>query len=292
MAIYAGGSWYILRETITPKRMVCTSLPYQLGFPDAEELTLTSRTDGLKLRGWLVPSSGNRAIILLHGIHAYAWGGHELEITSAYTSAGFHVLLLDLRAHGQSDGEYVGLGLLERGDIRAVVDELLGRGFAAGKIGIHGTSYGAAVALLATAEIEEIGAIVADSAFADVRDVIAMEIQRESGLPEYVGEFLLPGIDLLGRQLYSIDLTQSVPEHIIGRISPRSVLLIHGTEDSMIPFEHAERLKAAGYEQVELWSLNGRDHAEGTRLNPGYPNLSPLREQFLTKITEFFQAEL
>lgn len=291
-ALYCFASWYILNETITPRRMLCTITPDQLGFSTAEALSFKSLTDGTELKGWLIPSTGDRALVVIHGVHSQSRDGSLVELAHAYTDAGFHVLLFDLRGHGQSAGEHVGLGWLERGDVRAAVNELTERGFEAGKIGIHGLSYGAAVSLLAAPEIEEIGAVIADSAFADARDVITLEIQRETGLPLAIGELILPGVNVLARRLYALDIRKAAPERIIDRISPRPILLIHGTEDSIIPFEQARRLKAAGGSNVELWPLTGYKHTEGIRLEPGYPKVSPLRERYLQRVTEFFRQAL
>ena len=128
LALYWGLCWGVLYVVITPNPPDGPIVaPSQLGFPEAEEFTFTSAADRLQLRGWVVPSTGNRAIVLVHGIHSHAWHGHAREVVRAYVEAGFHVLLFDLRAHGASDGTHVGLGLVERGDVRAAVNVLLNR---------------------------------------------------------------------------------------------------------------------------------------------------------------------
>ena len=290
--LYGGACWVVLNTIITPIRPDVMLGPRQLGFPEAEALVFESAEDRLRLRGWLVESVGDRAIILVHGIHSYAWDGPAPDVVRAYVNSGLHVFLFDLRAQGASDGDHLGLGWLERGDVRAAVNVLLDRGFASGTIGIHGTSYGAATALLAAADIQDIGAVIADSAWADVRDVIPGEIRREIGLPTAFGDALLPGVSILARWLYSVDMSRSAPERAIRDISPRPVLLIHGTEDSVIPFEHAQRLKAAASPDVELWALPGRGHTEGVRLGPDLVQASPTRDAFLSKVTEFFRGAL
>ena len=92
LALYAGTCWYILNVTITPMRKLPTVAPGQLGFSTAKELAFKSAEDGVLLRGWLVPSTGSRAIVLVHGINSHAWDGHAPEVVRAYVDAGFHVL--------------------------------------------------------------------------------------------------------------------------------------------------------------------------------------------------------
>ena len=154
----------------------------------------------------------------------------------------------------------------ERRDVRAAVNLLLGRGFKPGTIGVHGTSYGAAVALLAAAAIPEIGAVVADSAFADMREVMDREIKKRTGLPTWLVRRLRPGLAVVANLLYGLDFDVIPPERAVPSIAPRSILFIHGREDRTIPVGHAYRLKAASENPTdELWLLPG-GHTEGVRL--------------------------
>jgi fermentation-respiration switch protein FrsA (DUF1100 family) len=51
------------------------------------------------------------------------------------------------------------------------------------------------------------------------------------------------------------------PLEVVDEIAPRPLLLMHGTADPVIPFEHSERLHAAAGEPSELWILEGARHA-------------------------------
>jgi uncharacterized protein len=275
---------------ITIARKPARLSPYELGFPNAEELSF-SAPDGVRLVGWFVPSEGDRAIILVHGIYSNAWDGQAPDVAHAYHDAGFNVFLFDSRGQGRSGGT-LGLAWAERQDVRAAVDLLLARGFRAGRVGVHGTSYGAATALLAAAEIPEIGAVVADSAFADVRDVMLGELTRRTGLPLRWAQLLAPGLGLIVQCRYRLDLDEASPERAIAAISPRPVLLIHGEQDRIIPIESLQRLRLAARTSTTVWVLPGRQHTEGVRLAPDYETPAPLREAFLLKVTEFFRRHL
>jgi fermentation-respiration switch protein FrsA (DUF1100 family) len=292
LGLYLGICWHIVNVTITPIRKQPEETPGTLGFSNVEMLSFRSTEDHVPLQGWLVPSSGDKVIVLVHGIHSHAWDCQTPDVVRAYADAGFNVLLFDLRGHGSSGGDRLGLGWLERRDVHAAVSLLLARGFKAGKIGIHGTSYGAATALLATAKIGEIGAVIADSAFASVGDVINGEIERQTGLPSRLAEVLTPGIRFIASHYYSLDLNDVSPEQAIADISPRPILLIHGEEDPIISAEQARRLKAAAGEGAELWILPGRQHAEGVLLVPDCEKYSPVRDIFLRKVTQFFKRYL
>src|SRR5207247_5020959 len=104
--------------------------------------------------------------------------------------AGISVLRIDLRGHGSSSAARLSYGAAERHDVLGAVDWLLERGYDAGRIGVLGASMGASTALLACAEETAIGALVADSPFADFGTMIERQYRRLSGgLPA----FLLPG---------------------------------------------------------------------------------------------------
>jgi pimeloyl-ACP methyl ester carboxylesterase len=290
--VYIGVSWVILSVLITPGRKPHAQSPAELGFADVHELAFRSRTGDVPLRGWLVPGAGRSAVILIHGLHSHAWDCQTPDLARAYARAGFHVLLFDLRGHGASGGEHIGLGLLERGDVQAAVDILLQEGIEPGRIGLHGTSYGAAVALLAAAQIQAVGAVLADSSFSSVRDALGAELARRTGLPAAWAAVLRPGLRLLTWLIYKIEVDDAAPVQAVKQIAPRPLLLVHGTEDPLIPYEQAERLKAAAGSSARLWPLRGAAHTQGVRLVPHCARPAPTRDLFLRRAVAFFERHL
>ena len=194
--VYLGVSYFVLSASLTAQRVDYEQTPADSGLV-VEEVHFESDVDEIPLVGWLLRSWGDRAIVLGHGLNCYGWSGSQPDLAHAYVKAGFHVLVFDFRGHGRSGGDRLGLGWDERRDVRAAVDLLLGRGFEPGNIGIHGGSYGAATALLAAAAIPELGAVVADSAFADMRDIMERQIKERTGVPPQFAGLLRPGITVL-----------------------------------------------------------------------------------------------
>jgi dipeptidyl aminopeptidase/acylaminoacyl peptidase len=289
-AAYLAVCGAIVWSMVIPRRTGADRTSPQPGLPAAEAIAFES-DDGVPLKGELLPSTGDRAVVLVHGIHSHRWDGQAPELARALSEAGFHVLVLDLRGHGRSGGETLGLGVREGEDVAAAVDFLLDRGFEPGTIGVHGLSYGAAATLHAAASRPEVGAIVADSAFADIREVAGGEIRRQTVLPGWAVAGLMPGLGLMARSLLSIDLAEASPALAAARISSRPILLIHGDSDPITPVDHARRLGDAT-PAAELWILPGRQHTEGIRLAPDYSENSPLRDAYLHKVTDFFDRSL
>ena len=293
-AAYFAAAAIVLMTALTPR-----PAPQVLRSPPddglaAEALHFASAHDGAPLAGWLLPSNGKRAIVLVHGVDSTSWDGGHPDLAHAYVSAGFHVLAFDLRGHGRSGGKRLGLGWDERYDVRAAVDLLLARGFKPGAIGVHGTSYGAATALLAAADIPEIGAVVADSAFADVRELMTAQIESRTSVPSWLASALAsPGIESIARVFQGLDLDRIPPVRAVPAIAPRPILFIHGGDDDVIPVRHAYRFKAASKNPADtLCVLPGRGHTEGIRLGPEQQTPSPLREMYLAMVVAFFDYAL
>ena len=67
--------------------------------------------DGLKLKGWYYPNNGSRKCVIL--VHGYMGDhGNMMTLAAKYHSWGYSVLLPDNRAHGESEGKYIGMGWL------------------------------------------------------------------------------------------------------------------------------------------------------------------------------------
>jgi pimeloyl-ACP methyl ester carboxylesterase len=173
-----------------------------------EPIRFESEGDHLQLRGWYVPASGRRAIIMVHGLDGNRWGEVEPGLTRLFADEGYDVLLFDLRGHGESEDARVGFGWFERRDVLGAVRVVEARGIPPGRIGVFGASYGGSVALLAAAESPDIGAVAADSPFADARDLLDNELRRRTGLPSV----FVPGVGLFTQLFYGLNLAEIPPD--------------------------------------------------------------------------------
>jgi fermentation-respiration switch protein FrsA (DUF1100 family) len=246
----------VLRISLTPGRAQCTAPAdaTTLSGATVEPVALTSTTDGTQLAAWIVAAGRERGVVLVHGLDSCGWNGHAPEVVRHYVDEGMSVVVFDLRAQGASQGEALGLGYKERGDVEAAVRLLQARGTKS--VGVHGSSYGAGTALLATAMIKDVKAVVADSAFADVRDLMDAELERKVGS----ASVLRPGVVLVAR-LHGLSLEEIPPERAVPQIAPRPISFLHGAIDDRIPVSHAHRLKAAAQgPSVQLWILEGGGH--------------------------------
>jgi pimeloyl-ACP methyl ester carboxylesterase len=294
LAIYFVIGGVVAHNMVKPDRKPITETPSESGFGAVESVSFRTE-DGVPLKGYLLGESAERAILVVHGVFSHSWDGQTPDLARVFVDAGFRVLVFDFRCHGRSGGDHLGLGWLERLDVAAAIRFLLLQGFTPGKIGIHAVSYGASASIFATATIPDVdssvGALVLDSSFANINDVVEGEIQRQTSLPSIATHALMPGIRFMAGQMYSLDLSGPTPYQTLTEIHPRPTLLIHGEDDPVTPVKNAMRLKAAA-PYAELWILPGRLHTEGVRLAPDGIEPSPTREEYLKKVTNFFDRAL
>jgi uncharacterized protein len=226
-----------------------------LGYREVEFLS----TDGVRLSAWWVPVEGSSlAAVLVPGWGGYKYDEHLLQTLPVYHDAGYSVLLLDLRAQGESDGARRTLGYREVRDVRGALIWLQRRGYALDQVVLHGWSMGGATALRA-APGTGVAAVVEEAGYADLPILLKGEI------PEFVrfGRPLRPAILLAGRFFPDFDPWDVVPKKEAARLSDEGVplFIIHSTEDDIVPYEQA-RIFAAAYPDAHIWKLEGYAHVE------------------------------
>jgi fermentation-respiration switch protein FrsA (DUF1100 family) len=266
VTVYLAASAYMATQVTLAIRQPLEGTPADLGLT-YQPVEFSSAGDGIPLRGWYLPANGVRAVVLVHGIDGNRWDTfhHQDQLAALLVHAGYDVFTFDLRGCGESGGERLGLGWLERLDVKGAVSVVEQHGIQPGRIGLWGQSFGAAAALLAAPELPEVGAIVSDSAFADARPLLDGEIHARTGLPP----IFTPGLSLATQVLYGLDLSAIPPERAVPHIAPRSILFIHGTADQRIPVEHASRLRAAARGPAdELWLVPGARHVLSFETEP------------------------
>lgn len=197
-----------------------------------EDVALLTR-DGVRLHAWFIPAEHPRATVLY--CHGNAGNiSHRLDSIRLLHSLGLQVLILDYRGYGQSEGKPSEAGTYRDAD--AAWHYLLEtRGLPASGIILLGRSLGAAVAADLASRTQP-AAVILESAFTSVPDRAA---EIYPWLP----------VRLLSRYRYDN----------LGKMAriDRPLLLVHGREDEIIPFSHAERLFRRAREPKSLLEISG-----------------------------------
>ncbi len=220
-----------------------------------------STSDGLTLRGWFIPaaadgSTGKKATILVG--HGYPFDKANILRHARFLHAKFHLLLFDFRYFGESEGAYTTAGLLETRDVEAAVAYVKQReDVDPSRVGAMGFSMSAAAFILA--RHPDIRAIVADSAYASLEDLLGRQFFFLPGSSKWP---LVALTKLYARLLLGVDIGATAPAQVVRElVAP--LLIIHGEKDSQIPPEHARQIYAhADPAKTELWLIPGVDHGQ------------------------------
>jgi len=201
------------------------------------DLTLTTG-DGIHISAWYVPANqpGVPTVLLGHGLLGSKVG--MLRFVPWLHEAGYNVMLLDFRGHGDSDLRPSSIGPDEVWDIQACLDWLDENGVGERVAGL-GLSLGASALVNTAVQDGRLDALILDSLFAEWGDTDFAQGYR---LPP---DWIVPGVPS--------------PEALMPRIHV-PVFIIHGTADILTHVEHARRLYQAANEPKELW-INDSGHA-------------------------------
>ena len=141
--------------------------------------------------------------------------------------AGYRVILVDVRGHGESTGQTVSYGKWETDDLRAMLDYLTGQRLCDRKVGALGVGYGAGLALQWAARDSRVGTVVAIAPYNRL-DQVFERMAREEGAP-LSAEAVHAALDSVAVQL-GIRWADWSGEAALRRLT-QPVLLIGGEKD-------------------------------------------------------------
>lgn len=269
---YVGHPYYRSYGWSHPRRLaVCCMTPADRDL-DYEDVSFTTG-DGLTLRGWIIPSHNRAAVILSHPIASNRMG--VLEVADVLARHGYGLLLFDLRAHGESDGQVLPFGGNEAQDVRGAAVYMQTRtDVDPNRIGAMGLSLGEQVSLLGAARTDAIKAVVADGPCCTTFE--------DWPSPKSLSDWLYVPYDLAFFSMLHWRTGVSDPvsvQEAIAKISPRPLLLIGGGSEQ----ELLEHHYAAAGEPKTLWIIPGAGHISGLSARP---------EEYEERIVRFFDQAL
>lgn len=204
-------------------------------------------------------TTSKKVVICFHGYTSEGVSGF-IGLSNYYLPRGYEMLLVDQRAHGASEGRYIGFGCLDRRDALCwirYVEERAGEGC---KILLHGTSMGGATVLMTSGLNlpSSVKGIISDCAFTSAWEVFSHVLKNQYHLPPRP---IMEAADQLVKARAGYGLREcSAAEEVKKARGP--ILFIHGDEDTFVPCWMCETIYENCASQKEKLIVHGAGHCE------------------------------
>ncbi len=243
------------------------------------EMVYTTSPDGLRLEGryYPAPSSSAPTAICAHGYRGVSLmdfsGGGPLMM-----ELGMNVLLISQRGCMGSEGHTVTFGVKEKGDLLKWMEWVKERNGKDTPIYLMGISMGAHTVLYSSDSLSSsnVRGIIADCPYTSSRAITDKVLSSHGFSPKALRWFVNLTTSLWGGFMLS---SRGAVEAV--RNSSVPVLIIHGTDDHLVPFRMSGEIRDAAPERVTLVPIEGAGHAESYLVN---------RERYTEEVKKFVSA--
>lgn len=222
--------------------------------------------DNLKLHGYEIENN-NESDVWVVTVHGYMGRGYKMSsYAENFYDMGYNVFVPDLRGHGDSEGNYIGMGWSDRQDIMKWINYIIEQHKDA-KIILHGVSMGAATVMMTSGENlpSNVKAIIEDCGYTSAWDEFYYQIDNLfSKLPKnpilYASDFVTKLKAGYGfKEASAIDQVKK---------SETPMLFIHGDEDKFVPFYMLDKVYNVANVEKEKLVVEGAAHAKSAFTNP------------------------
>lgn len=227
--------------------------------------TYITSSDNLKLHAYEVKNENktDKWAIVVHG---YTSEGKLLSSKAKHLyNMGYNVLVPDLRSHGTSEGNYIGMGWHDRLDIIGWINYIV-KNNPNSEIALHGTSMGSATVLMVSGEKlpSNVKAIVADCGYTSVYDEFSYQLKQLFNLPAFP---IMNFSDVVThiRAGYCLNDASAINQV---KKSTTPILYIHGDKDDFVPYYMMDELYSATNSEKEKLTIEGGEHANSDLVNP------------------------
>ena len=221
--------------------------------------------DNLKLHSYKIlnETPSNKWAIVVHG---YTSEGLKMSsYAKNFYNAGYNIIVPDLRAHGLSEGDYIGMGWDDRFDIISWINYVLNEN-SNSEIVLFGVSMGASTVSMTSGEElpSNVKAIIADCGYTSVWDEFSYQLDSLFSLPE----FPVMNVSSLVTKIragYSLKEASAIEQV---KKSKTPILYVHGDKDDFVPTYMVDELYNATSSPKEKLIIKGAEHALSSSIDP------------------------
>lgn len=222
--------------------------------------------DDLNLYARFFPCENSKKVVIC--FHGYTSEGSNDYSTLAkfYLENGYNLLIVDERAHGKSEGKYIGFGCLDRYDAELWIEYAIKKLGVDCSILLHGDSMGGATVLMTVGlELpEQVKAVVSDCAFTSAWDVFSVVLKNMYHIPPFP---IMQIADRMVKRKAGYGLNECNAKEEVKK-AEIPILFIHGDSDTFVPCYMVNELYDACPSKKELLLVKGAGHVESCYKNP------------------------
>lgn len=239
-----------------------------------KDVYLTSH-DGLNL--WANEYNNQDDEYWLVAVHGYQSDHKAMEdICYEYFTKGYNIILPDLRAHGNSEGEYIGMGLYDSMDILLWVDYIIEQNPNA-KIVLHGHSMGGATVMMTAGHEdlpENVFAVVEDCGYTNAYQMMTEQLKYRFNMPGFP---IMNFANMVANVRADYNMKDANPIKSL-ESSTVPILFIHGDADIFVlPYMHTELYESYDGPKDSLL-VAGAGHVASRNIEP---------ENYYNKVFDF-----
>ena len=252
----AGTDWSQYSDILAERKAFMLEQPHEDVYQTA--------FDGLKLHAAYFPpikenSEKKRVVICFHGYTSKGLADFT-GLTDYYFRHGYAMLHPDARAHGDSEGDYIGFGCLDRKDALGWIDWVLQKCGTDVEIFLHGISMGGATVLMASGlELPpQVKGIISDCGFTSPKEVFTHVLNTMYHLPAFP---IIPAANIVNKRLagYGMDECNAKREVAKAKVP---ILFIHGSKDTFVPVKMCQELYDCCASPKKKLIVEGAAHGE------------------------------
>lgn len=220
--------------------------------------------DNLKLAGYEYRNqeSNHKWAIVVHGYNGRA--SLMTKYIRHFYEKGYSVVAPDLRGHGNSEGDYIGMGWHDRKDIQVWIQEILKKDPQA-EIALFGISMGGATVMMTSGEKlpANVKVIIEDCGYSSVMGEFTYQLKDLFHLPKFP---VMNAANTVTKLRAGYDLNEASTVKQVAK-SKTPMLFIHGDADKFVPYEMLDEVYNAAKVEKEKLIVPGAGHGEAEQID-------------------------
>lgn len=213
--------------------------------------------DNLNLNAYFYSNSqaNHKYAIVVHGYTSKA--NDMVSASRRIYNQGFSVLAPDCRGHGESQGDYAGMGWFDRLDMLKWIDLIIAKD-AQAEIMLYGISMGGATVMMTSGEQlpSNVKVVVEDCGYTSAEDIFTHQLKQMFKLSKFP---IINAASVITKIRAGYTLAEASALEQVAK-SKTPTLFIHGDKDEFVPFKMLDILYNAATCPKQKYVVEGAGH--------------------------------